>query len=83
MSKTKATEPSFEEALEQLESIISRMEDGDVPLAELLAQYETGSKLLKQCEARLKDAELKIEQLKQNKDGSESFEPFETTESGN
>lgn len=79
MTKPKATGPSFEEALEKLESIVSQMEDGDVPLAELLAQFEEGSKLLKQCESRLKEAELRIEQLKLNKDGSASTEPFETT----
>lgn len=54
------------------------MESGEVPLAELLAKFEDGSKLLQICEARLKDAELKIEQLKKQKDGSMAFEKFET-----
>ena len=81
MTKPKAKEPSFEEALEKLESIVSKMEDGDVPLAELLTQFEEGSKLLKQCESRLKEAEIRIEQLKVNKSGEESFEAFQTTES--
>lgn len=81
MNKPKAKEPSFEEALEKLETIVSRMEDGDVPLAELLTQFEEGSKLLKQCESRLKEAEIRIEQLKLNKSGEESFEAFQTTES--
>ena len=81
MTKPKANEPSFEEALEKLESIVSKMEDGDVPLADLLTQFEEGSKLLKQCESRLKEAELRIEQLKLNKTGGASFEPFQTTES--
>lgn len=80
MTKPKASEPSYEEALEQLESIVTKMEDGDVPLAELLTQFEQGTKLLKQCEARLKEAELRIEKLKRNKDGSDSFEPFEMTD---
>ena len=52
---------SFESALTQLETIVESMESGDVPLAELLAKFEEGNKLLKVCEARLKDAELKIE----------------------
>jgi exodeoxyribonuclease VII small subunit len=52
------------------------MEQGEVPLAELLAKYEEGSKLLKVCESRLKDAELKIEKLKKQKDGAVAFEPF-------
>jgi exodeoxyribonuclease VII small subunit len=69
--------PSFEEALTKLESIVESMESGEVPLAELLAKYEEGSKLLKVCESRLKDAELKIEQLKKQKDGV-GFEKFAT-----
>lgn len=54
------------------------MESGDVPLAELLAKFEEGNALLKTCEARLKEAELKIDQLKKQKDGSVAFVPFET-----
>jgi exodeoxyribonuclease VII small subunit len=69
--------PSFEAALEQLESIVDAMEVGDVPLADLLAKFEHGNKLLKICEARLKDAEMKIELLKKQKDGV-TFVPFPT-----
>jgi len=69
----------FEAALGKLESIVESMESGDVPLAELLARFEEGTRLLKVCEARLKDAELKIEQLKKQKDGKVAFEKFETT----
>jgi exodeoxyribonuclease VII small subunit len=54
------------------------MESGDVPLADLLAKFEQGTKLLKVCETRLKDAELKIELLKKQKDGV-AFAKFETT----
>jgi len=70
---------SFETALGKLESIVESMESGDVPLAELLAKFEEGSKLLKICESRLKEAELKIEELKKQKDGKMAFEKFETT----
>jgi exodeoxyribonuclease VII small subunit len=76
--KTKPT-PSFEDALARLESIVESMESGDVPLAELLARFEEGNALLKTCETRLKDAELKIEQLKKQKDGSASLTSFDTT----
>jgi len=68
---------SFEAALTKLESIVESMESGDVPLADLLAKFEEGTKLLKVCETRLKDAELKIEQLKKLKDGV-AFSKFET-----
>jgi exodeoxyribonuclease VII small subunit len=60
---------SFEDALNQLESIVETMESGDVPLADLLAKFEEGNKLLKVCESRLKDAEMKIELLKKQKEG--------------
>ncbi|MBI4622521.1 MAG: exodeoxyribonuclease VII small subunit [Verrucomicrobia bacterium] len=73
---------SFETALTQLETIVESMESGEVPLAELLAKFEAGTKLLRICEARLKDAELKIEQLKKQKDGSVAFEAFETDRQG-
>lgn len=69
---------TFEAALGRLESIVESMESGEVPLAELLARFEEGTQLLKVCEGRLKDAELKIEQLKKQKDGSLTFEKFET-----
>jgi len=70
---------SFEDALGKLETIVESMESGEVPLAELLAKFEEGTKLLKICESRLKDAELKIEQLKKQKDGSVTFEKFEAS----
>lgn len=70
---------TFETALVRLESIVESMESGEVALAELLAKFEEGTQLLKVCEARLKDAELKIEQLKKQKDGSLTFEKFEAT----
>lgn len=68
---------SFETALTRLETVVESMESGEVPLAELLSKFEQGNKLLKLCEVRLKEAELKIEQLKKQKDGV-TFVPFET-----
>jgi exodeoxyribonuclease VII small subunit len=75
----KTAKLSFEAALARLESIVDSMEQGEIPLADLLAKYEEGSRLLKACESRLKDAELKIEKLKKQKDGSTAFEPIEST----
>jgi exodeoxyribonuclease VII small subunit len=76
--ETKNEQPSFEEALAKLESIVESMESGEVPLAELIARFEQGTKLLQACETRLKEAELRIEQLKKSKDGSIAFGKFET-----
>jgi len=73
----KTSKLSFEAALAKLETIVDAMEQGDVPLADLLGKYEEGTRLLKVCEARLKEAELKIEKLKKDKNGTASFENFE------
>lgn len=79
MDSDKTAKLSFESALTKLEAIVDSMEQGEVPLADLLARYEEGTKLLKACESRLKEAELKIEKLKKAKDGSAAFEPFESS----
>lgn len=65
---------SFEDALARLESIIESMESGDTPLADLVAKFEEGSKLLKVCQSSLKDAELKIEQLNLKTGELEAFD---------
>lgn len=79
MAEKKLPQLSFEDALNQLESIVDAMESGEVPLAELMARFEEGTKLLKLCETRLKDAELKIELLKKQGDGH-AFDAFPTPE---
>lgn len=76
MDSPKTARPSFETALTQLETIVEAMEQGEVPLAELMKKFEEGTKLLQLCEARLKDAELKIEQLKKARAGAPEFEAF-------
>ncbi|MBK8478358.1 MAG: exodeoxyribonuclease VII small subunit [Opitutaceae bacterium] len=82
MSATKQPDhSSFEDALTRLEAIVDSMEQGQVPLAELLTRYEEGTKLLKVCEARLKDAELKIDQLKKVRDTA-ALEPFAPERAG-
>lgn len=81
MDSDKTSKLSFEAALTKLETIVDTMEQGDVPLADLLGKYEEGTKLLKICEARLKEAELKIEKLRKQKDGPASFESFEPARS--
>jgi exodeoxyribonuclease VII small subunit len=77
----KTAKLSFETALTKLESLVESMENGQVPLAELLTKFEEGNKLLKACEARLKEAEMKIELLKKEKAGA-VFTALETDRSG-
>ena len=52
--------PTFEKALEELEALVHRMEDGKLPLEESLAAYQRGTELLKFCESRLTDAQARI-----------------------
>jgi len=64
MSKAaKATEPTFEDALGKLETIVEAMESGDLPLEQLLGRYEEGTRLVKLCQEKLSAAELRIRQL--------------------
>jgi exodeoxyribonuclease VII small subunit len=51
---------TFEKALEELEAIVARMEDGRLPLEESLAAYQRGTELLKFCESKLTDAQARI-----------------------
>ena len=53
--------PSFEDALAELEAIVDEMEDGQLPLEDLIARYEAGSALLKRCESVLKSARERLE----------------------
>lgn len=66
--------PTFEESVERLEGLIQAMEDGDTPLADLVAKFEEGSQLLSHCQAQLKEAELKIEQLNLKTGQLENFD---------
>ena len=52
---------SFEEAMAALEQVVGRLERGEVPLEESIALYERGAALRAHCEAKLKDAEAKVE----------------------
>lgn len=51
---------SFEKALEELETLVARMEDGKLPLEESLAAYQRGAELIKFCESRLADAQARV-----------------------
>lgn len=63
---------SFEEALKQLESIVARLESGDASLDESIGLYTRGDALRAQCEARLKDAQARIEKISLGADGKPS-----------
>ena len=60
-----AKKMSFEKAMERLESIVSRLEDGNVPLEESIKLYEEGMKLGKICRKMLDEAQAKIKKLEE------------------
>jgi exodeoxyribonuclease VII small subunit len=61
---------SFERALNELESIVTRLEKGDVELEESIAIYERGEVLKEHCDRLLRQAEAKVEKLTFAADGS-------------
>ena len=62
-------EMTFERALKELESIVGRLERGDVELEESIAIYERGEALKEHCDRLLKQAEAKVEKLTFGSDG--------------
>ena len=70
---------NFEDALKELESLVARMEQGDLPLEESLACFERGIALTRTCQQSLKSAEQKI-QILVEKDGSAALQPFDNVD---
>jgi exodeoxyribonuclease VII small subunit len=74
-----AKTPPFEEALQKLEGIVEAMESDDLPLETLLARYEEGARLVKICQEKLAEAELKIQQLEKNAAGDLKLKSIEVS----
>jgi exodeoxyribonuclease VII small subunit len=71
-------ELSFEDALKRLEAIVQQLEAGEVPLERSIALYAEGDRLRAQCEARLKSAQAKIDQIQLSPDGRPAdLRPFD------
>ncbi|MBI3540833.1 MAG: exodeoxyribonuclease VII small subunit [Deltaproteobacteria bacterium] len=69
---------SFEESLEKLETIVHQLEEGNRTLEDSLGAFEEGMKLVNVCEARLNEAQKKIEILMKDKDGKKKAKNFES-----
>ncbi|MFQ1017804.1 exodeoxyribonuclease VII small subunit [Gilliamella sp. BG7] len=63
MAKKQNKEVSFEETLKQLETIVTQLENGDLPLDEALNEFEKGIKLAKTGQKQLQQAEQRIQIL--------------------
>ena len=72
----------FEDALARLETIVSELEKGDLPLNDSLKMFEEGIKLSKTCLKMLDEAERKVEIMVQDKDGKKRVEAYSIEEEG-
>ena len=68
---------TFEQSLNDLETIVKKLEDGDLPLEEGLKLFEEGVKLSRECRERLTSAERRIEVLMKDADGVIALETIE------
>ncbi|MFO7758545.1 MAG: exodeoxyribonuclease VII small subunit [Roseovarius sp.] len=69
MPDTPVTELTFEQAMQELEQVVGRLERGDVALDESITLYERGAELKKRCETKLKEAEEKVAAITLDSDG--------------
>ena len=67
---------SFEKSLADLERIVGKLEDGDLPLEESLELFEKGIKLSRECRSRLANAERRIEILMKDSNGDLAAEEY-------
>ena len=73
-----SSELSFEDALKRLEEIVRTLERGEAPLDQSIELYQEGDKLKRHCEARLKAAQARIEQIAFGSDGQpQGVKPFD------
>lgn len=77
----KKAAPSFEKALERLESIVAEMEGGSLSLEKLIADFEEGQQLIKFCTGKLNEIEKKVEILVKRGD-TLTAEPFDADPEG-
>ena len=78
MAKSSAPKPvqelSFEQALDELDALVRRMEAGELPLEEAIAAYRRGAELTRYCQGKLAAAEQEIRQLE-----GETLKPLDPT----
>ena len=82
MAKSEGKQPTFEEALTQMESIATAIEEGKIGLEQMIAEYEKAMKLDKYCRSVLADAEAKIQKLQLAADGTLEPRPMEPPAEG-
>jgi exodeoxyribonuclease VII small subunit len=69
---------SFEDALAELEQIVTRLEAGRAKLDDAIAAYERGALLKRHCEAKLQEAKMRVDQIQFQPDGSITAKPLDS-----
>ncbi len=72
--KKSADDLPYEQAVDRLETLITQMESGDIPLAEMVSKYEEGVRLWRACEQQLSKAQATLEQIRETR-GELALEP--------
>lgn len=70
-------ERSFEDAMRDLDAIVTKLEEDSLPLEEMLARYEEGVALARFCAGKLEAAEQKVRLIARQQDGSVALENFD------
>ena len=77
MARKSGKTPSFEASLKELETLVEKMDQGELSLEESLQHFERGIQLTRNCQQALKDAEQKVDMLLK-KNGQEEVVPFDS-----
>jgi exodeoxyribonuclease VII small subunit len=72
----KSRQPDFEKSLQELEQLVERLENGDLPLEESLRTFERGVALTRECQTALQSAQARVEVLLK-RDGKAETVPFD------
>ena len=67
---------NFEASIQELETLVRKLEQGDMPLEESLKAFERGVQLTRSCQQSLRDAEQRVEQVIENSQGDLESRPY-------
>ena len=76
-NKTEKTPPTLEAAMQRVSEIVASMENGNMPLEQLIESYEEGIGLVKMCQEKLDAAEKRIQIIARNARGEATLEDFD------
>lgn len=69
---------TFEQSMQELETLVRSLEEGRMPLEESIKAYERGTALKNHCQSKLQEAKLKVDQIVLSPNGDPTLKPFDT-----